>query len=105
MPKWNADLALDLIIKYVMVICFVIYLTFILRYQVTRASIIPTIVLQVLETARKRKLRLDSLLMVGSGAAYLSTQLQDQLVELAPNLSISQGGLDESCMSPTRLLM
>ncbi|KAI0335845.1 acetyl-CoA synthetase-like protein [Cubamyces sp. BRFM 1775] len=87
-PKWNADVVLDLIPKY----------------RVSILSLTPPAILQLVNHPRIRKTDLSSLVLTGSGAAHLPPKLGQAFKKLLKNAqSVGEGyGMSEVTISATR---
>ncbi|KAF9072347.1 hypothetical protein BDP27DRAFT_1320771 [Rhodocollybia butyracea] len=76
MAKWNIDAALKAIPKY----------------RITNISMIPSVVVQLVNHPRISTVDLSSLRQVNSGAAYLPPQIADKMKGLAPKDTIVSEG-------------
>ncbi|KAI8986104.1 acetyl-CoA synthetase-like protein [Trametes punicea] len=87
-PRWNADIVIDLIPKY----------------RVSIMSLTPPAILQLVNHPRIRQVDLSSLVVAGSGAAHLPPKLGQAFKQLLKNVeSVGEGyGMSEVTVSATR---
>ncbi|KAI0754925.1 acetyl-CoA synthetase-like protein [Daedaleopsis nitida] len=87
-PKWNADLVLDLIPKY----------------SVSVLSMTPPAILQLVNHRRAKEVDLSSVIVTGSGAAHLPQSIARAWSRMAKNVEqVSEGyGMSECTISATR---
>lgn len=81
LPKWNVDRVAEAIQKY----------------KVTSLSLVPSMAHQLATHAKLRKLNLDGIRSINTGAAYLPPELRSKLAQRAKNvLSLTDGyGMSE----------
>ena len=104
-PKWNADVVLDLIPKYVSAIRIrVAEMSLIIRcrYRVSILSLTPPAILQLVNHPRIRKTDLSSLVLTGSGAAHLPPKLGQAFKKLLKNAQNVGEGTCHPCRYPVR---
>ena len=93
LPKWNIERAIKAIEKCVMMSLLskpIIYIGN--RYRVTRLSMIPSLIHQLVNYPKLQEADLSSLLYIGSGATYLPLKLAERLSAVVPkDLVVSQG--------------
>lgn len=78
---------------------FVGMLTSIERYRINYAPVVPPMMVLLCKHPDVRKYDLSSLRSIVSGAAPLSGEITQQLSEVLPDISISQGyGMTETCI-------
>ncbi|KAF8625992.1 hypothetical protein AX17_006716 [Amanita inopinata Kibby_2008] len=75
-PKWNTDFVLSMIPKH----------------QITHLPLIPSAVHQLIHHPKTAKTDMSSVMLIGSGAAYLPPELGDKLLSLAPKQAIITEG-------------
>lgn len=64
------------------------------RYRISHLSLIPSVVHQLVNTPKTKKVDLSSLAFVSSGAAYLPDHLASKLVRMAPaGVNMTEGRL------------
>ncbi|KAH9933123.1 acetyl-CoA synthetase-like protein [Epithele typhae] len=87
-PRWNADLVLDLIPKY----------------RINVVPFTPPAILQLVNHRRIREVDLSSLVSMGSGASHLPPKVANAFTRLAKNVGrVNEGfGMSECTVSATR---
>ena len=88
LPKWNPERVAESIQKY----------------QVTSLSMVPSMAHQLATHAKLRKVNLDGILSINTGAAYLPPELRNKLTQRAKNvISLTEGyGMSECVCAETR---
>ena len=81
LPKWDAGRVAEIISKY----------------KVTSLSMVPSMAHQLATHAKLRKVNLDGILSINTGAAYLPPELRSKLAQRAKNvISLTEGyGMSE----------
>ena len=87
--KWDLDVALKIIPKYIYPSSPERPLTLFTRYRITALFLIPSVVHQLVNSPKMKKADLSSVLFIGSGAAYLPDSLARQMSRMAPNLAFN----------------